>query len=57
MGFFVSPHTSRKSHSAPTNTYQSPSGYIFRLKIPKDLKKIVGKVESGILCALVRNGP
>lgn len=45
MGFSVSPHTSRKAHSAPANTYQSPSGYIFRLKIPNDLKKIVGKGE------------
>lgn len=42
MGFSISPHTSqkakssRKAHSAPVNTYQSPSGYIFRLKIPTD---------------------
>lgn len=36
MGFIV---------SAPSYMYQSPSGYIFRLRIPKDLKQLVGKVE------------
>ena len=52
MGFSVSasPNTSykapsRKVHSAPANIYLSSSGYIFRLKIPNDLKKIVGKGE------------
>lgn len=29
-----------------SNMYQSPSGYIFRLKIPKDIKPIVsGKIK------------
>lgn len=37
MGFVVS--------SAPTYVYQSSSGYIFRLRIPKDLKQVVGRVE------------
>ena len=36
MGFFV---------SAPTYLYQSASGYIFRLRIPNDLRNIVGRVE------------
>lgn len=36
MGFIV---------STPSYVYQSPSGYIFRLRIPKDLKQLVGKVE------------
>jgi hypothetical protein len=36
MGFLV---------SAPSYMYQSPSGYIFRLRIPSDLKDVVGKVE------------
>ncbi len=31
--------------SAPTYLYQSPSGYIFRLRIPNDLRRIVGKCE------------
>jgi len=37
MGFVVS--------TAPTYVYQSPSGYIFRLRVPSDLKQVVGKVE------------
>ena len=36
MGFIV---------STPSYLYQTPSGYIFRLRIPKDLKELVGKVE------------
>jgi len=46
MGFTV---------STPRYMYQSPSGYIFRLPIPADLKDVVGKTEfryslrSGIL--------
>lgn len=36
MGFSV---------SAPTYLFHTPSGYIFRLRIPKDLKTIVGKTE------------
>ena len=36
MGFIV---------STPSYMYQSPSGYIFRLRIPKDLKHVVGKSE------------
>ena len=35
MGFFVS--------RQPSYMYQSPSGYIFRLRIPNDLKHVVGK--------------
>ena len=35
MGFVVS----------STYTYHTPSGYIFRLRIPKDLQRIVGKTE------------
>lgn len=31
--------------SAPSYMYQSPSGYIFRLRIPKDLRSLVGKCE------------
>lgn len=37
MGFVVS--------AAPTYVYQRPSGYIFRLRVPSDLKQVVGKVE------------
>ena len=51
MGFSVSstagrtcPRSSRATHST-LNMYQSPSGYIFRLKIPNDLRGIVGKCE------------
>ena len=46
MGFII---------STPSYMYQSPSGYIYRLRIPVDLKDIVGKTEfryslrSGIL--------
>ncbi len=46
MGFSV---------STPSYMYLSPSGYIFRLRIPADLKPVVGKCEfryslrSGIL--------
>ena len=29
----------------PLYMYQSPSGYVFRLRIPKDLKHLVGKTE------------
>ena len=36
MGFSV---------STPTYLFHTPSGYIFRLRIPKDLKSIVGKTE------------
>ncbi|WP_169309258.1 site-specific integrase [Desulforhopalus sp. IMCC35007] len=36
MGFSV---------SSPTYMYQSPSGYIFRIRIPNDLKAVVGKGE------------
>lgn len=36
MGFVV---------STPSYMYQSPSGYIFRLRVPKDLRAIVGKGE------------
>ena len=36
MGFIV---------SAPSYIYQCPSGYIFRLRVPSDLKHIVGKCE------------
>lgn len=36
MGFSV---------SSPTYMYQSPSGYIFRMRIPNDLRAIVGKGE------------
>jgi hypothetical protein len=35
MGFVVS----------STYTYHTPSGYIFRLRIPKDLQPVVGKTE------------
>lgn len=35
MGFVVS----------STYTYHTPSGYIFRLRIPKDLQHVVGKTE------------
>lgn len=44
MGFFVPLAVSRARRSTP-NMYQSPSGYIFRLKIPNDLKGIVGRCE------------
>jgi hypothetical protein len=37
MGFTVSRH--------PTYIYQTPSGYIFRLRIPCDLKRLIGKSE------------
>ena len=37
MGFVVS--------AAPAYLYQSPSGYIFRLRVPSDLKQVVGKHE------------
>jgi hypothetical protein len=37
MGFSVS--------ASPSYLYQSPSGYIFRLRIPCDLRKLVGKTE------------
>ena len=43
------------SISTPSYMYLSPSGYIFRLRIPTDLKPVVGKCEfryslrSGIL--------
>ena len=37
MGFTVSRH--------PTYIYQTPSGYIFRLRIPCDLKILIGKSE------------
>ena len=36
MGFSV---------SVPTYMYQSPSGYIFRLRVPNDLRPLVGKSE------------
>ena len=36
MGFIV---------STPTYMYQSPSGYIFRIRIPADLRGVVGKCE------------
>ena len=36
MGFIV---------SAPAYLHQTPSGYIIRLRIPKDLKPVVGRVE------------
>jgi hypothetical protein len=36
MGFSV---------STPSYMYQSPSGYIFRLRIPTDLRPLVGKCE------------
>lgn len=41
----------------PTYMYQCPSGYIFRLRVPDDLRTVVGKVEfryslrSGVLHA------
>jgi len=38
MGFSVSTRQ-------PSHVYQSPSGYIFRLRIPEDLKELVGKCE------------
>ncbi len=31
--------------SSPSYMYQSPSGYIFRLRVPKDLRALVGKTE------------
>ena len=37
MGFLIS--------AQPASLYQTPSGYIFRLRIPKDLKDLVGKTE------------
>jgi len=39
MGFSVS------TTANPSYMYQSPSGYIFRLRIPNDLKSVVGKCE------------
>ncbi len=39
MGFSVSTATN------PSYMYQSPSGYIFRLRIPNDLKRVAGKCE------------
>ena len=38
MGFSV-------STKQPSSVYQCPSGYIFRLRIPKDLRELVGKCE------------
>jgi hypothetical protein len=31
--------------STPTYVYQSPSGYIFRIRVPNDLKEVVGRCE------------
>ncbi len=42
MGFSVSQPA---KHQKLLNMYQCPSGYIFRLRIPNDLKQIVGKCE------------
>ena len=39
MGFSVS------SRQQPSYLYQCPSGYIFRMRIPQDLKDLVGKHE------------
>lgn len=52
MGFSVSRATcqgtpSRRNHdpSKFPNMYQCPSGYVFRMRVPNDLKPIVGKGE------------
>jgi hypothetical protein len=38
MGFSV-------STSSPSYLYQTPSGYIFRLRVPRDLRNVVGRTE------------
>jgi hypothetical protein len=43
MGFSVSASLARSTQ--PSYMYQSPSGYIFRIKIPADLRHLVGKCE------------
>lgn len=52
MGFFVptvtrqNPLTSKPGRqSRRFNMYQAPSGYIFRMRVPNDLRQIVGKTE------------
>lgn len=42
---FDSPHPPQKATTKPAHMYPSPSGYIFRLRIPHDIKPLVGKVE------------